>query len=509
MIELDGESLTLTRFFEIVRNFEKVGLAAKAKQRIQISRQHVEKAVKSGQKIYSINTGFGILSKVLIPPQDLEQLQVNFIRSHCAAVGQPHPESESRAILLLRANVLARGLSGVRLELADLLIELLNKKVHPVIPEKGSVGASGDLAPLAHLAAVLIGEGEAWFQGERMTGAQALKRAGLSPIRLAVKEGLSLTNGTQQMTAQAALYFDRAAQLADLSDLICSATLDGILGTHRAFTAWVHEARPHEGQRVSAKNLRELSQDSEIYQSHIDCDRVQDPYSLRCAPQIHGACRDLLNQIKKTVDIELNAVTDNPLVHPDTGEIVSCGNFHGQPIAFALDLLGIAVSQLSNISERRMAKLINPVFSELPTFLVKNEGLNSGFMIPHYTAASLVCENKLLTHPATTDSIPTNNDKEDINSMGPNAARKAKVIVKNTQYVLAIEALAACQALEFRLPLKPGVGPRMLYEAVRRHVPALDQDRFIAADIEKIEQLIDSGELHQQALRAGFFQPHG
>ncbi|MBI1862092.1 MAG: histidine ammonia-lyase [Deltaproteobacteria bacterium] len=497
MIDLDGHSVTLPSFLKIVREGEKVSLSSKTLKAIQASRNHVEKAIQSGKKIYSINTGFGILSKVLVPPQDLEQLQVNFVRSHCAAVGEPHSEEESRAILLLRTNVLAKAYSGVRPQLVELLVEMLNRRVHPVIPSKGSVGASGDLAPLAHLAAVLIGEGEAFVEGKRMDGAVALKRVGLTPIRLAVKEGLSLTNGTQQMTAQAALILSRALQLADLADLICAGTNEGTLGTSRAYLDWVHETRPHEGQKASARNLHRFLAQSEIYESHRNCDRVQDPYSIRCAPQIHGACRDLLSQAQKTVEVELNAATDNPLVHPETGDIVSCGNFHGQPVAFAMDLMGIALAQLSNVSERRIVKLLNPVFSELPTFLIKNEGLNSGFMIAQYTAASLVSESKLLSHPAGTDSIPTNNDKEDINSMGPISARKAKVILKNTQYVLAIEALAACQAIDLRQPLKPGVGPRLLHATVRRHVSMLEHDRFMAADIEKMESLLESEELYR------------
>ncbi len=505
MIDLDGNSLTLPQFFRIVREKEKVALSAPARARIQKSRAHIEAAIASGKKIYSINTGFGILSKVLIPPKDLEQLQLNFVRSHCAGVGEPHPEEESRAILLLRANVLAKGFSGVRLELVELLVEMLNRGVHPVIPSKGSVGASGDLAPLAHLAAVVIGEGEALFSGKKMAGSEAMHQAGLKPLRLAAKEGLSMTNGTQQMTAQASLYLGRALQLADIADLICATSLEGTLGTPRAFVDWVHQTRPHSGQKTSAANVTRFLADSEIYQSHINCDRVQDPYSIRCAPQIHGACRDLLNHVKTTLEVELNAATDNPLVNPDTGEIVSCGNFHGQPIAFALDLLGIALAQLSNVSERRLVKLLNPVFSELPTFLIRNEGLNSGFMIPQYTAASLVSENKLLSHPASTDSIPTNNDKEDINSMGPIGARKAKVILKNTQYVLAIEALAACQALDLRKPLKPGVGPAHLHQLVRRYIPMLENDRFIATDIEKMQDLLESEEIYRNCVQAGFF----
>jgi histidine ammonia-lyase len=507
MIELDGNSLSLESFFQIVDGDHPVSISKVARSRITASRKIVEQAIRSGRKIYSINTGFGILSRVLIQPDQLETLQERLVRSHCAAVGERHTEREARAMLLLRANVLAKGMSGVRLELVDLLVEMLNRKVHPLIPEKGSVGASGDLAPLAHLAAVVIGEGEACFQGKTLSGKAALHEAGLSPLRLAAKEGLSLMNGTQQMTAQCALAVAQSIELSNIADWICSATLDGILGTPRAFSEWVHEARPHTGQRIAASNLRRLMEDSDIYLSHRDCDRVQDAYSLRCAPQVHGACRDLIQQARETVVVELNAATDNPLVNPETGDIVSCGNFHGQPLAFALDILGMAVAELSSISERRIVKLLNPVFSELPTFLVKDEGLNSGFMITQYTAASLVSENKLHTHPASTDSIPTNNDKEDLNSMGPIAARKLKRIIGNTRYVLAIEALAACQALEFRKPLKPGRGPRLLFETIRKHVPSLEEDRVLSPDIEFVARMIESGDLHRTLSRSGLLEP--
>jgi histidine ammonia-lyase len=365
------------------------------------------------------------------------------------------------------------------------------------------VGASGDLAPLAHLASVLIGEGQAFFGGSKLAGGDALAKAGLKPIKLAPKEGISLINGTQQMTSQASLLLLRAEALADMADLICSASLEGTLGSPRAFMEWVHESRPFDGQKRTAKLLRDFMQGSEIYASHLTCDRVQDPYSIRCAPQVHGACRDLLAFVRKTVSVELNAATDNPLVNPDTGEIVSNGNFHGQPIAFALDIIGMAIAELANISERRIVKLLNPVFSELPTFLVKNEGLNSGFMIPQYTAASLVVENRVLTHPASTDSVPTNNDKEDHNSMGPIAARKAKLILENTEYVLAVEALAACQAIDFRKPLKPGRGPRFLHEQIRKDVPMLEKDRYMTPDMELVAGKLRNGEYFERAKQAG------
>lgn len=501
-MNLDGNSLSLETFREIVDKGTKLKIDEKTRNRLVRARAVVDKAIASGERIYSINTGFGILSKVTIDASQLEELQVNLIRSHCAGVGEVHTEQESRAILLLRANVLAKGFSGVRPELVELLVEMINRRVHPVIPSKGSVGCSGDLAPLSHLAAVLIGEGEAFFEGVRMPGGDALKKAGLSPIKLAPKEGLSLINGTQQMTALGSLYLMWAEETLELADLICATSLEGIAGSSRAYMDWVHKIRPYPGQMASARRLRNYMEGSEIYQSHIDCDRVQDPYSLRCAPQVHGAARDLLFFVRNTMSIELNAATDNPLVNADTGEIVSNGNFHGQPLAFSLDILGMALSEMASISERRTVKLINPVFSELPTFLVKQEGLNSGLMIAQYTAASLVSENKILAHPGSVDNVTTNNDKEDHNSMGPICARKAKSILANTQYVLAIEALTACQALEFRKPLKPGRGPEFLYNAIRRVVPPLEKDRYVHKDIEAVHHLIHSGELYRELMEA-------
>lgn len=502
-IELNGQTLSLEMFRRIVDDREPVRLSDSAKTRVQKARAVVERVSQSDDKVYSINTGFGILSKVKIEKKRLQELQVNLVRSHAAGVGEPHSERESRAMLLLRANVLAKGNSGVRVELIEFLVEMLNRAVHPVIPQKGSVGSSGDLAPLAHLACVLLGEGEAFAGGKRQPAVQALSVAGLKPFVLDTKEGLSLINGTQQMTALGALFLLHSEELWVLADLICSTTLEGVLGTPRAFSEWVQELRPYEGQLQTASRLRKFLQDSEIYKSHIHCDRVQDPYSIRCAPQVHGACGDLLKYARQVLSIELNAATDNPLVNPDTGEITSSGNFHGQPLAFALDMIGMALAELGNISERRTAKLLNPVFSELPTFLVKDEGLNSGFMIPQYTAASLVVENRLLAHPASTDSIPTNNDKEDHNSMGSISARKLRGITENLSYILAIEALAACQALEFRKPLKPGKGPQFLYEQVRSQVAPYEKDRYFSSDIECIAKMISSGELFEKLLGSG------
>jgi len=497
MIALDGNRLTIPDFHKIVFGRTEVQLDPKALTLMQKSRGHVEKAIQTGESIYSINTGFGVLSNVRIPPESLDELQVNLIRSHSVGIGPLHSEEESRGLLLLRANVLDTGYSGVRPLIVETLCQMLNKGVHPCIPSKGSVGASGDLAPLAHLALVLIGEGVAMYDGKKISGAEAMKKAGITPVKLQPKEGLSLINGTQQMTALGAILIARGEALVDEADLICSASLDGTLGTSAAFEKWLHEVRPHEGQLKSAANLEKFCKDSEVSKSHEDCGKVQDAYSFRCTPQVHGACRDLLASARKTIEVELNAATDNPLVNPDTGEIVSGGNFHGQPVAFALDIIGMAISEISSIAERRISKLMDPNFSELPAFLVKNEGLNSGLMMAQVTAAALVSENKLLTHPASTDSIPTNNEKEDHVSMGPWAARKAKSILENTEYVLSIEAIAACQALEFRKPLKPNRGARLLMTWLRKMVPPMEKDRILSTDVEAIAAKLKTGDLEQ------------
>lgn len=495
MIQLDGESLTVSQVREVAELGAKVGVSAATKEKLKKTRKVVDQAIHSGERIYSINTGFGVLSKVTINANQLDELQENIVRSHCAGVGAPHTVAEARAILLLRANCLAKGHSGVRPEVVELLAEMLNRGVTPVIPSKGSVGASGDLAPLAHLAAVVIGEGEAFYDGKRMPGGDALKKAGLSAIKLGPKEGLSLINGTQQMTGWGALLVLQAEELCAVADLICSTSLDGILGTPKAYSAWLQETRPFEGQKYSAARMLSYTQESEIYASHLHCDRVQDPYSFRCAPQVHGASLDLINFAKKQIGVEVNAATDNPLIHLETGEITSNGNFHGQPIAFALDIMAMGVCELGSISERRTVKLLNPFFSELPTFLVKSEGLNSGLMMAQVTAASLVSESRLLSQPGSTESMSTNNDKEDHVSMGPLAARKAKQIMENTEYILAIEAISACQALEFRKPLKPGKGPRFLYDFVRKKVAPLDRDRYLHGDIEWMRSMIHEGKL--------------
>lgn len=498
MTAIDGQSLDFEKFKKIVVEGDSVTLSEDAKKNIKKGRKVVDRVIESGERVYSINTGFGVLSNVAIPAESLEKLQENLIRSHCAGVGEPHTERESRAILLLRANVLARGMSGCRLELVELLLEMLNRRVHPVIPSKGSVGASGDLAPLAHLASVVIGEGEAFFEGKQMHGAEAMQRASLTPIKLAPKEGLSLINGTQQMTGLGALLVLQAEELLDIADLVSSCSLEVVLGSTGPFAAWIQDSRPYNGQKQTAKNLLSFMDGSQIAASHQNCDRVQDPYSFRCVPQVHGACREMVQFVRNIISVELNAVTDNPIINLETGEITSNGNFHGQPVAFALDALCMAMSEVASISERRIAKLIDPQFSELPTFLVENPGLNSGLMMNHVTAAALVSENRLLSHPASTDSIPTNVEKEDHVSMGPLCARKAKSIIENSMTVIAIEALAACQGLEFRLPLLPGRGPQFLYKFVRQQVKALENDRYLQHDIEWICNQLRTGEMHRQ-----------
>lgn len=503
MIQLDGNSLTLADFEKIVVGREQVGLAEPARQLMKKTRAFVEKAAQGDERVYSINTGFGVLSKVKIEKESLDQLQLNLIRSHCAGVGNPMTEDQSRGLLLLRANVLAKGFSGSRPEIVDLLVGMLNQGVHPVVPEKGSVGASGDLAPLAHLASVLIGEGEAWFGGKQMPGGEALKQAGLKPVRLEAKEGLSLINGTQQMTAIGALTTLKALRLADVADLIAATSLDGVMGSRRAFRAWVHETRPYAGQKRSALLMTSFTEGSEIYESHLHCDRVQDPYSFRCTPQVHGACRDLIQRTVEVLEVEMNAATDNPLVHPETGELVSNGNFHGQPVAFALDILAMGLAELGSISERRIAKLIDPDFSGLPTFLIPKEGLNSGLMMNHVTAAALVSENRLLSHPGSTDSVPTNVEKEDHVSMGPLCARKAQTVCDNVTQILSIEAFGAVQALDFRLPLQPGQGGKLLYELVRSNVEKMEEDRYLKADLDWIAEQIDSGAIHRVLTERG------
>src|ERR1035437_4319512 len=459
---LDGQPLSLAEIEAVSLAACKVALAPAALTRIAQSRGLIEQILAAGQTVYGVNTGFGKLSDVRIPPDKLAQLQTNLVRSHAGGVGKPLSEAESRAMLLLRANVLAKGFSGCRPALVELLIALLNAGVHPVIPEKGSVGASGDLAPLAHLALVAIGEGEAFYKGERMAGAEALKRAGLEPITLSAKEGLALLNGTQVMTAVGGLAVARARRVAKLADLAGAMSLEALMGTPAAFDERIHLARPPAGQIASAAHLLRLLEDSEIREAHRERDtRVKDAYCLRCMPQVHGAVRGALDHVAGVLEIEAGSATDNPLVFPESSSktlsngVVSGGNFHGAPLAYAFDYAAIVMTDLASITERRIDRLLNPDINEgLPAFLSPDPGLSSGFMIAQIVAAALINECQVLSHPASTGNVPTDGGKEDHVSMGMTGALKLRQIVENAERITAIELMCAAQALEFRRPLK-------------------------------------------------------
>jgi len=492
---LDGEALSLEEIREVSRGNFHVALAPEALARVERARALVDRIAAGEAAAYGINTGFGTLAEVRIDRKDLRTLQRNLLLSHAAGVGTPLPIPEARALLLLRCNVLARGHSGIRPRTLQLALDMLNRGVIPVVPERGSVGASGDLAPLAHLALVLIGEGEAFVGNERLPGRAALDRVGLEPVVLEAKEGLALVNGTQAMCAVGALALLRGEALAETADLAGAMTLEGLLGSHRPFLAPIHAARPHPGQIAVAAHLRSLLRDSEIVESHADCSKVQDPYSLRCMPQVHGAVRDGLDHARRVLSIEVNSATDNPLVFPDEDLIVSGGNFHGQPVSLALDVLAIACTQLSSISERRVEQLVNPALSGLPPFLAKNSGLNSGFMIAQVTSAALVAESRILSHPASVDSIPSSAGREDHVSMGMTAALKARQVVDFARTCLAVEVLVAAQALDYRRPLRAGRGVAAAHARVREVVPSMEEDREIHRDIEAVSALIDSGAL--------------
>ena len=494
-LALDGRSLRLEDVGQVARGERQVTLSPEARQRVDAARALVDRLARGDEAVYGINTGFGNLAEVRIPKEDLGRLQRNLVLSHAAGVGNPLPVEEARALLLLRCNVLAKGHSGIRAQTLDLAIAALNRGLAPVVPERGSVGASGDLAPLAHLALVLIGEGEATLGGQRLPSREALARVGLAPTALEAKEGLALLNGTQAICAVGSLAQLRAETLATLFDVAGAMTVEAQMGSHRPFGAHLHEVRAHPGQIASALNLRRFLADSEIAPTHEHCHKVQDAYSLRCMPQVHGAAREGLAFARRLLETELNSATDNPLVFADRDEIVSGGNFHGQPPALALDVLAMAATQLCAISERRIEQLVNPTLSGLPPFLTRNPGLNSGFMIPHVTAAALVAEMRILCHPASVDSIPTSAGREDHVSMGMTAALKARQVVDHATHVLAIELLVAAQALDFRLPHRPGRGARAAWECIRRDVTPMHEDREVHLDIAKVKALVDSGEL--------------
>jgi len=492
---LDGERLTLNDVERAARHGEAVALDPTARPKVEAARRVIEDALAAERPIYGVSTGFGPLSDVFVGAADREALQRNLLRSHAIGIGDPIGEAETRATILLRANVLAKGYSGVRPEIIDLLCELLNRGVHPIIPERGSVGASGDLAPLAHLALVLIGEGEARHGGERLPGTEALRRAGLAPITLKAKEGLALINGTCGMTGIGALAFIRAERLAKLADVAGAMTLEALRGSQVPFDERLQAVRPHPGQVASARNLRILLQDSEVMVSHKDCGKIQDSYTLRCMPQVHGGVRDAMAFARETLSREVNAATDNPLIFADSGDILSGGNFHGHPVSLALDFLAVALAGLCGISERRIERLVNPQLSELPPFLVKASGLHSGFMVTQISAASLVSEVKILASPASVDSIPTSGSKEDFVSMGWLAAVKASQIVEHLAAILTLEFLCAAQGLDFLRPLRPGRGVLPAYEVIRNHVPHLDQDRVLRQDFDRLLPLLLDGTL--------------
>jgi histidine ammonia-lyase len=496
---INGNDLGFEELNQVVNLRHPVELAADARERVGVARAVVDKLVLENRLAYAITTGVGQLSDVRIDAARNRRLQLNLVRSHASGIGEPLTQEETRAMMLLRANSLAKGYSGVRIEVIAMLCEMLNRGVHPVIPSQGSVGASGDLAPLAHLALTLIGEGEACVGGERMDGAESLQRAGLSPLVLEAKEAISLINGTQAMLAVGTTALALAETLLQTADVISAMSLDALRGTDVAFDERIHAVRPHSGQKEVAARLRRLLHGSAIRVSHLQCSRVQDAYSLRCIPQVHGAVQDTLEFCRRTFIIEMNSAVDNPLVFAregGEGDVISGGNFHGEPLAFALDYVAIAMSALAGISERRTERLVNPALNEgLPPFLAPDAGMNSGFMMPQVAAAALVSENKVLAHPASVDSITTSGNKEDYVSMGMASAIKLKRILANVTNVLAIEACAAAQALDFLSPLRTSEPLQQAHARIRQVSPRLEQDRVLAGDFAKVAGLVRTGAL--------------
>ena len=496
MLHLDGRPLSLSEIARVALDGEEVAIAPAKHAAIHASRRVVEEIVARGEVIYGISTGFGKLADVHIPPEKCEQLQVNLVRSHACGVGRPLSKPEVRAMMVLRANVLTLGFSGIRLEVIELLVAMLNRGVVPMVPEKGSVGASGDLAPLAHLAWSLIGEGDAFLKGERLSSSAALEQVGLQPAELQAKEGLALLNGTQAMHAVGGLSLLRAKRLARVADVAGAMTLEALRGTPAAFDERIHRARPHPSQMAVARHLLALLRDSEIRASHLKNDpRVQDAYSLRCMPQVHGAVRGALAHCEEILAIESGSATDNPLVFSDNGDVLSGGNFHGAPLALGFDYAAIATTDLMSISERRIERLTNPDLSEgLPAFLAQHPGMQSGFMIAHVAAVALLSEAKVLAHPSSVDNLPTSAGKEDHVSMGMTGALKLRTIVENAESVLAIELLAAAEGLEFRRPLKAGQGVERAHSTLRALVPRLEEDRALSPDIARVAEAIRAGE---------------
>ncbi len=496
-----GGSLKIEDVVSVARGGAYVRVADAAVSGIRASRAFVEQLVASNQSVYGLTTGFGKLANIRIAHQDLQALQRNLLLSHAFGTGEPLSTEVVRAMLLLRAQSLSLGYSGVRLEVIELILACLNKGVHPHVPSQGSVGASGDLAPLAHMSITLIGEGIAEYQGESLPAREALKRAGLKPIVLEAKEGLALINGTQAMTGIGCLVVNDASGLATAADIAGAMTLEALKGTLRAFDSKVSKVRSHPGAVQVSDNVRRIGADSPIHQSHANCEKVQDPYSLRCIPQVHGASRDALQYVREVLEREINSVTDNPLIFAHEQEVISAGNFHGQPVALAMDYAKLAIAELANISERRVAFLQDSSLSGLPAFLAESGGLHSGLMITQYTAASLVSENKVLVHPASADSIPTSANQEDHVSMGTIAARQAAMILENARTVVAIELMNAAQALEFHKPLEPGPGTKAALGAIRERVAFANEDRLMTDDLAAMKDLVESGKLREHVER--------
>ncbi len=500
VLSLGSRTLSLDQCVALSRGTA-VKLSPDAVRAIRTSRAVVEQALDAGESVYGVNTGFGKLSGVSIPQSKLAQLQQNLILSHATGVGEPLPVETCRLAFVLRIHNLALGFSGVRQELLEFMVQLYNDDLIPQVPSQGSVGASGDLAPLAHMALPLLGRGVVWVKGRQVSARSALGKRRHKPIKLAAKEGLALINGTQIMTAIGLLTLARACNLSKAADIACATTVEALRASDQPFRKDVHDLRAHPGQVATAKNLRALLKTSEVMKSHADCEKVQDAYSLRCAPQVHGAVKDAIGFASTVLLTEANAVTDNPLVFP-SGRVISAGNFHGQPVSQALDFLKIALSTVANISERRTENLVNPDISGLPPFLAHDPGIESGFMIPQVVAAALASENKTLAHPASVDTIPTSANREDHVSMGVIAARHAQQVLWNTEMVVAIELLCATQGLDCGEPLRPGRGVAAAYRCVRDVVPPLEKDRFLAPDLQRVCELLVSGELVRRVEKA-------
>jgi histidine ammonia-lyase len=491
---IDGETLTIENVHEVAMERRRVALHPEAAAKMSRSRSVIDAIIREERAVYGVSTGFGKLSDVHISPDQITPLQHNLIRSHASGVGEPFSETEVRALMLLRANVLAKGLSGARPVVAERLCDLLNHHVYPAIPCRGSVGASGDLAPLAHLALVLIGEGEVFSLSTKITGREAFEGIGVPPLDLQAKEGLALLNGTQATLATGIISARRAEQLLNLADVAGAMSLEALKGSPAAFDPRIHQARAHPGQIHVAERLSRLISGSEIRESHIDCGRIQDAYSLRCMPQVHGPVRECLEHVRRTAGIELNSATDNPLVFAESGDVLSGGNFHGQYLGLAFDFLTISLSVLANISERRIERLLNPEYGDLPPFLADNPGLNSGFMIAQVAAAALSSENKVLSHPASVDSIPTSGNKEDHVPMAMGAALKLKQVVANVERILAIEFLCAAQGIDYLRPLKSGAVIEAAHRYIRSRISHVSVDRVLSSDIETMVAIMNETE---------------